>query len=154
MPSKVIQQLLNILQAANVEAVKVDRNDRDCRPLLTSLFLANGATAEGDHIEDLPTIYVGDYLISYTTPGGEEALLTRAQAQVIMEFWDLEKQDEAAQGTEPLGCCTDRNGKQTENVKYSSCAIPPNRSWSQGPCGGYGDSGPKRGCPDDQAATK
>lgn len=153
MPSKVIQQLLNILQKANIEAVKIEQGDSDCKLLVTSLLFANGATGNGGPIEDPPAFYVGDHLVSYKTPGGEKALLTRAQVQVIMEFWDLPKGDGALKGPEPLGCCTDKNGIGRNNIAKSDCGCPPYKSWSVGPCGGYGDGGPKRGAPVPQPAS-
>ena len=67
MPSTLIQQLFNILQAANVQAVKVDETGGNPRPLLTSLFLANGATADGTPLPP-PNAYVGDYLVYYEAP--------------------------------------------------------------------------------------
>jgi hypothetical protein len=136
-PSKLVQQLLNILQAANVEAIKVDRDKADSKPLTTSLLFADGATGDGTPL-DPPSIYVGDYLVQFTAPGGgETALLTRAQAEVFLEFYDLGGPDVTTSGgTAPLGCCTDHNGQGKNNVTQSNCPSPPNLSWSQGACGG------------------
>jgi hypothetical protein len=157
-PSTVVQQLLNILQAANVQAVKVDRDGAECKPLTTSLLFADGATGRNPkpppplYPLPPPAIYVGDYLVLYTSPGGETAWLTRAQAQVIDEFWDLGRGDDVRQGTTPLGCCTDKYGVGHDNVTKSDCACPPNQSWAQGPCGGYEDRGRDHAAAPDQLA--
>lgn len=156
--SNVIQQLFNVLQAANVQAVKFDVDGGSPRPLITSLLLANGATGDGKPLPPPPHDYVGDYLVLYTAPGGETALLTRAQAEVVMEFWDLPKAKEGRHGlvtgTTPVGCCTDKDGGAKNNVPISQCICPPNQSWSQSPCGGWGDGRHKRGVVSGPAAVE
>ena len=136
-PSQVVQQLFNMLQAANVEAVKVAETDGGCKALVRTLFFANGATGDASPLTP-PTAYVGDYLVAYTAPTGETALLTRAQAEVIEDFWDLVSEVAGRQvgGIAPLGCCTNQAGVGTNNVTQSMCPIPPNQSWCQGQCGG------------------
>jgi hypothetical protein len=130
----VIQQLFNMLQAANVEAVTLSENDGSSKSLIRTLFFANGATFDGSPLRP-PSFYVGDYLISYTAPTGETALLTAAQAQVIADFWDLGVPPSfSGGGVAPLGCCTNQDGTGTNNITKSACPVPPNRSWCQGPC--------------------
>ena len=78
MANKLIQQFFNILQAANVEAVKIAENGGHCDALVRSVFFASGATADGTPLP-WPNVDVGDYLVWFTNPnGGETALLTRA----------------------------------------------------------------------------
>jgi hypothetical protein len=132
--SKLIQQLLNVLQAANVEAVRASAGSEDCKRLVSSLFFANGATGDAGPRLCPPVIDVSEYLVKYTSPGGETAYLTMAQAQVISESWDLERL--MPDTHHPLGCCTDSSGKGTPNKTKNDCPCPPNQSWCQGPCGG------------------
>jgi hypothetical protein len=138
MPSKVIQQLLNILQASNVAAGGVPEGGNACESLLRAVLFANGATCDGMPLAP-PATYVGDYLIYYVTPDGETAYLTRAQAEVIDTFWDLHNANREAHDTKvsstvyPIGCCTDEYGKTTQNVPSNKC----NGTWSQGPCPTY-----------------
>jgi len=144
-PSLLIQQLLNILQKANVQAVQVAKGASDDRSLLVSLLFANGATWDGSPLPP-PSGDYWEYLVYCTTPGGETAALTRAQFEVIMEFWPKEQADhlERAEdvvptGTVPLGCCTDIHGKQTPNTKATDCAVPPNQAFQQNdPCSRFG----------------
>jgi hypothetical protein len=130
-----LQQLYNILQAANVEAVNVEESGGDCKTLVRVLFFASGATYDGSPLPP-PNTYVGDYLIYYKDSSNRIAFLTRAQVEVIMEFGKLAKDDKGVASTSPVGCCTDQNSLGTNNVPASMCACPPNKSWSQSPCGG------------------
>jgi hypothetical protein len=141
-PNPVIQQLLNILQAANFQAVKADRYNGDCRQLIISLLLANGATGNGSKsTAHIPHQDCSDYLVYYTSPNGEAAYLTRAQAEVIQDFWPTAKSEKSNKADlvraqiQPLGCCIDANGNATVNVPPSQCNCPPCQSWCQGPCG-------------------
>jgi hypothetical protein len=141
MCTTVLQQLLNILQAANVAAIKADQNcDKSCRLLIDSLFLANGATFDGSP-SDPPDIFVGDFLVFYDAHG-LQAYLTRAQAAVIDGFFgDCDDDDgNGAQAgvikpatVSPVGCCSDANGMNgKDNVPRSMCNDP--QVWHQRPC--------------------
>jgi hypothetical protein len=137
MCTTIIQQLLNILQAANVAAIQADQNcDRACRALINSLFLANGATFDGSWIGK-PDIFVGDYLVFYDDHG-VQAYLTRAQVEVLEDYFgtcDKDANDVGAQPNlpSPVGCCTDPSTNTTEcNVPQSMCLLP--KKWIQKPC--------------------
>jgi hypothetical protein len=143
-PSTLIQQFLNILQAANVEAVKIAENGGECESLVRTLFFASGATAKGQPL-DPPDQYVGDYLVYFTNPhGNETAYLTRAQIEVIEDFWDLKGGDgapaavpPAPASVQPVGCCTYYpGGTQKNNIPQSMCVAP--NVWSQSACGSFG----------------
>jgi hypothetical protein len=138
--SRLIQQLFNILQAANIEAVRIEEAGGNCKSLVRSLLFADGATFDGGPILTTPSFYLGDYLVYYKTPGGESALLTRAQVEVIMECIDRNDADRAVPGTvAPLGCCTYLDGTSSNNMTQSACLNQPNhQSWCQGPCPSYG----------------
>jgi hypothetical protein len=132
-PSILIQQLLNVLQATNLQAVKVDQNNGPIRPLLTSLFLANGATSDGNPLPFPTDVDFADYLVWYQAPGGESALLTRAQIEVIMESSTPNEGDRNPLTTKTFGCCMGPGGPQPSMLQ-SACEIPPNEGWSQGAC--------------------
>jgi hypothetical protein len=143
-PSKLIQQFVNMLQAVNVEAVKIAEGGGDSKSLLRTLFFASGATGDGQPL-DPPEVYVGDYLVYWTNPhGNETAYLTRAQVEVIEDFWPLQAGGAggaaaaapAAQGgPQPVGCCTYYpSGTQKENVPQNMCTAP--NIWTQSACGG------------------
>ena len=141
MCTTVLQQLLNILQAANVAAIRADQNaDHSCRSLINSLFLANGATFDGSPIES-PDIFVGDYLVFYDAHG-LQAFLTRAQAEVIDDFFG-DCDDNGGNGAKaggitpatvsPVGCCSNADGSNPQdNVPRSMCNDP--QVWHQRPC--------------------
>jgi hypothetical protein len=137
--STALQQILNILQAANVEAAKILESGQ-CTPLARSLLFADGATADGSPLPLPQSSYLGDYLIYYTSPDGKvSAYLTRAQAEVIEDYGDLAGDAARAiavpKSVQPLGCCTDPDGTRHNNVPPSLCQKPS--TWMQGPCGSY-----------------
>jgi hypothetical protein len=141
MSTVLLQQLLNILQAANVEAVKAEgKSDHSCKSLVTSLFFANGATFDGSPTAP-PDVFVGDYLVFYDDHG-VQAYLTRAQVEVIEDYFGTCDDKDADTGdtgkirpnrVSPVGCCTDPdNNSSTNNVPQSMCLSP--KIWSQRPC--------------------
>jgi hypothetical protein len=142
MSTVLLQQLLNILQAANVEAVKAEQKcDHSCKSLVTSLFFASGATFDGSPATP-PDVFVGDYLVFYDDHG-VQAFLTRAQVEVINDYFGTCDDNGADAGdtdsirpkrVSPVGFCTDpdNNDVCTSNVPQSMC-LPP-KIYSQTPC--------------------
>lgn len=134
MASPLIQQLLNLLQDINVTAIRFDKAAPDKKPPITPIFLATGATGDGSPSPPPNNINVSDYLVSFTTPDGETAMLTRAQAEVIMEVWHKQVGSKNnGGGTAPLGRCRHVDGSCDNNVKLSDCPSPS--QWTQNaPC--------------------